>query len=332
MHPNLTIVIPTYKRPKQLLLVLRRLRVTDHTFAEVLILDNGFSTDDQFINQEISYLQELGCNVRIVKRVANIGGSSNILSGFYEATSEYVWILSDDDIPTHDSISIILESILQYPLSNIFSFYYPCRAHSCRDKDTICKSSIEYLSSAATLGELIFISNFVYRRRSVYPYLAEAFTYQSTFVPQLFLNARLISAQSPLILSGLQIIEERLSDSDHSSILRICSGLSGLGLFSFSISEYNIISKLPLWFSFRSVLYEIMYCRITQSAIPQQLNRYILTIISNISNPPFYFSNKIFLLGLLGLNWLKLDAIIYYLSLKLIGNFKRSSPPKFRKL
>lgn len=100
MNRLLTIGIPTYNRSQSLNLMLNALSNDIRSFeylVEVLILDNHSSDDTSQIVHTWSCIQSPRLQTRYIRHSENIGLSRNVVSLFYEATSEYLIILGDDD-------------------------------------------------------------------------------------------------------------------------------------------------------------------------------------------------------------------------------------------
>lgn len=95
----LTIYIPTYQRPNNLAQLLAVLvpQITDG--VELIVSDNDGSA--------ASVVARFS-KVQYIKRWQNIGCDGNCLAGLSEGSGEYVWVLGDDDMPSHNAVEYIL--------------------------------------------------------------------------------------------------------------------------------------------------------------------------------------------------------------------------------
>lgn len=117
---KLSICIPTYNRANYLEVclnsILENVKNTDFEFE--LCISNNCSTDR---TEEIIKNIETKIPVKYNKNFKNLGMARNILKVVSMATSEFVWVLGDDDLLTKDSISNAIKLIKANP--NIDFFY-----------------------------------------------------------------------------------------------------------------------------------------------------------------------------------------------------------------
>lgn len=139
----LEICIPTYKRSKQLRRLLTILEneigstsldIQQEISIRITISDNCSPDDTQGMLRSHSFNKEL-----VVRRNReNIGALRNIWGLYETARAEYVWIISDDDIPKFGSLKKILDILTQYePVVLTFEFEQPMgsllRRHGHKD-------------------------------------------------------------------------------------------------------------------------------------------------------------------------------------------------------
>ncbi len=108
----LTIAIPTYNRPDELLLVVRTLfrqintsKIEDS--VEILICDNSNSTNLK-VTSEFNYNW-----LRYLHNGQNIGQGKNVNKLFYEAKGVYVWVLADDDTLAPTAVKSIFDHLTE---------------------------------------------------------------------------------------------------------------------------------------------------------------------------------------------------------------------------
>lgn len=95
----LTIAIPTYNRAKHLALLLDVLERELHgmwSHVELMVFDNA-STDE---TPDVTAAFLARCpECRVVRHTVNIGSAPNFLACIEAATSQYFWLIGDDDAP-----------------------------------------------------------------------------------------------------------------------------------------------------------------------------------------------------------------------------------------
>ncbi len=129
MKKLLTIAIPTYNRANHVeekLIWLAEALNGFESDCEIIITDNC-STDntqeivekyqDKFINTPFTYKRQ----------DKNLGVMPNIAYCFETATSEYVWVIGDDDPIRVDAIAYIIENITKHPEISLIFLNFSCR-------------------------------------------------------------------------------------------------------------------------------------------------------------------------------------------------------------
>lgn len=125
---NLTIAIPTYNRKTKLERLLNILSeqistIEDPTKITILVSNNN-STDgtDLFLNN----YKHGTFAFKFFNQSSNLGFDGNIKFLYEQASSDYIWFHSDDDIPLSGSLAQILEVInTEKPNLLLFSFQQP---------------------------------------------------------------------------------------------------------------------------------------------------------------------------------------------------------------
>jgi len=110
MQPKkLTIAIPTYNRPGPLAETLRQLNAQEgFEECEVIVSDNA---SEQIMEQVMGNdFPELTGAVRFHRNLANLGVTGNILRCIELSTSEWIWILADDDDLDPHAVRHLLKS------------------------------------------------------------------------------------------------------------------------------------------------------------------------------------------------------------------------------
>lgn len=106
----LSIIVPTYNRPNQLARTIRKLarQCVDHGVA-IGIIDNASPIPVETIVSE--QFEEYKSSIWVIRNPVNIGGDANICRCYESASSEWFWLLGDDDEPAEDAVASILSEI-----------------------------------------------------------------------------------------------------------------------------------------------------------------------------------------------------------------------------
>ena len=117
----LTIAIPTYNRADKLAATLNRLLENNLDNVIVTVVDNA-STDHTpaIIRQYLG--SPLGGKMKYVRNSENIGMLGNIMRCFEQVTTEWLWILGDDDQPVPEAASHIEGAIQANPKAIYLNF------------------------------------------------------------------------------------------------------------------------------------------------------------------------------------------------------------------
>lgn len=226
-QPTLCVYIPSFGRPELCLKQVRSLSVQikelglEHAVT-IIVSING---DPSYGVQEISSL-----NAQVLTRASNLGGNTNICLGYeYLPMSDYLWILSDDDQ--------VSENTIQFVLSVIEDFKWPDLIIGSRNE------GIRVLDASCDVDEILagdpmisLISATIYRGE-VFAGLTET-AFQSTFTNfphvALMLSSFYETKTSQICIVPIsKLINSNYSDQYTSQIERSLIGASH-GHFFFS--------------------------------------------------------------------------------------------------
>jgi glycosyltransferase involved in cell wall biosynthesis len=116
--PLLSIVIPTYKRPKQLLRAIASLidSSTMHEGLEVVVVnDDPQENIDQLISQAFGRRS----NLYVVNNKKNLGAPASRNEGYRRSTGDWILFLDDDDWIDKASLKEILKELKIEPRGNL---------------------------------------------------------------------------------------------------------------------------------------------------------------------------------------------------------------------
>lgn len=154
--PLLTIAIPTYNRNDKLSRSLAILLPQLNEQVRVVVLDNA---------SPIPVLESLGTlldnsAVKIIRNKYNVGVSSNLIKCFESCETEWMWLLGDDDPPTPDAVSIILQDIQENRECSFLN--YKSHMSESRQSDFYSVGVDDFIQKIDNFGNVLFISLGVY--------------------------------------------------------------------------------------------------------------------------------------------------------------------------
>lgn len=244
---QLTIIIPTYNRKKRLKRTLKILELQSDKNFGVIILDNNSNYSIEELCKEID--DDLRNRIKVVHNKVNIGMAANLANAFIQQLEGWVWMLSDDDIPSVYAVEDIHEEIEnRYSIGAInFPIYDISKKIIDNGKDF--KSLHEILDfyrhiilnradEARWSGDFIFFSNKVYNTDYLKKFYQQIFTYAYSGVPQLIpilfmLNEKICHVR----ISTKKIVEYEVPDGDHWNWTRTILGMRIITDFYLDIDE-----------------------------------------------------------------------------------------------
>jgi glycosyltransferase involved in cell wall biosynthesis len=163
---ELRIVVPSYNRYEQLIRNIERLNEiasnTQQYRVHVIVLDNC-STDERYTGLCDIVAKHESAKFSIIRRGANIGIYRNIRDSFNFSSSDWLWIMSDDDeilVRSFDFLEQCGDFDLVIVRANVVGF--PIKVGNKLFENS--KQIMEYLPSYSVIG---FISTTIYSRSLV---------------------------------------------------------------------------------------------------------------------------------------------------------------------
>lgn len=119
----LTIAIPTYNRPTQLIETLKNLQRQTNQNFRIFICDNASDYD---VNAEIdkNFAGDFYKKITVHRRNVNVGGDANIIGLFDFVGSGWMWVVSDDDVELETAVDTIYRRIGEHPNISIVQFSF----------------------------------------------------------------------------------------------------------------------------------------------------------------------------------------------------------------
>ncbi|MEI6076668.1 MAG: glycosyltransferase family 2 protein [Verrucomicrobiota bacterium] len=155
--PILTIAIPTYNRAAKLQAQLERLLPQLTPAVRLCVYDNASPDNTQEVVAKFP-------GVGYFRAVTNCGAGRNIFRCFEECSTEWLWVLSDDDLASTTAVADLL-AILAHETCDFVHVSLSCVFH---DRETVV-SDLPSLLQNAELGHLLWISAGIYRVNSFRP-------------------------------------------------------------------------------------------------------------------------------------------------------------------
>ncbi len=243
---SLSIFIPTYNRPSKLLNVLLSLSVQIQEGTIVYVLDNASEKNLQLYCSENVSISEFIDNKKIIfiRHNNNIGMSANFLRAFELCTTEWMWLLADDDYIHSDAINTIEQTIYELKENAEVSFVKFKSKDCCLEVDKSSKyiKNLEEFISALSVSyesfnSYIFLSNGLYRMTNFKSRIEIGYKYLNTYVPHLIMliDELYYNKHSCIYLSEYSIVDYVPPKIGYSYGM-----VAGLGVGAFKNFNYNL--------------------------------------------------------------------------------------------
>lgn len=212
MEEKITVLIPTYNRPKYLRKVLESLACQTVDNFYIVISDNAsdYQIEDMLIGLPNSFKER--CT--IYRRKVNVGADINIMGLFEFCNTKWAWTLSDDEYLFEDSIEKIYYYIEKAGEFGCLNFTI---TSGMKYEEAILKiSSIDefidlYYPEKRTVnlwhGDLIFLSNKVFDVSKIKHYLQYSYKYIYTRVSTIVLFIKMLEGNVPFINIDSKIVD-----------------------------------------------------------------------------------------------------------------------------
>jgi glycosyltransferase involved in cell wall biosynthesis len=199
MQPKLTVAIPTYNRAAKLRSQLASIAAQLTDEVQCCVFDNASTDETPQIVEDIK-----DPRISYFHAAYNAGVVGNILRCFEHCSTEWLWILSDDDPIVPRAIEQLLSQIKNSP----FDFIHTS-THLCSYRTDIVVSDPRVLLEWSTLPSLVWVSTGIYRTSAFHPLLWLLVSSASTWAPHTVAVLRLLeSKQSKMLLSSVELISQ----------------------------------------------------------------------------------------------------------------------------
>jgi glycosyltransferase involved in cell wall biosynthesis len=122
---KLTIGIPTYNRALALIELLKNLYSLSDSeyYFNILILDNSENDITEVHLYKAGYLDKV--NLKYIRHKQNIGFDDNILQLYINTSTDYLWLIGDDDLPEDNYLINIFKALSSNPDMVLIPFRQP---------------------------------------------------------------------------------------------------------------------------------------------------------------------------------------------------------------
>lgn len=187
---KLTVVITTYNRKEPLLEQLKSLEVQGHYDKYEIIVSDNHSDYDVKEWLELSLKPEFMKIIKVIVRPFNVGGDMNITLSFQYANTEWMWLLSDDDITTPNSIKTILDDIERHRNDDVCCVKYSISGKFVPNDDKIVdniEDFFNYYTKVHSAGEMVYMCNNVFRMNYLRKFITDVTMDSNTSMSQVLL-------------------------------------------------------------------------------------------------------------------------------------------------
>lgn len=165
MEKKLTVAITTYNREQPLIEQLRSLEQQGLYDKYKIVVCNNCSDYDVEASLRKALSPEFMDIITVHNRKYNVGGDCNIALSFQLIETEWMWLLSDDDITNSGAIQTVLEDAEKYP--DVCWLKYSISGGFKPFEDKRCDNLVDVFKACCrenghSHGEFVFMSNNVY--------------------------------------------------------------------------------------------------------------------------------------------------------------------------
>ena len=231
--PILTIAIPTYNRAAKLQAQLERLVPQLTPEVRLCIYDNASLDNTQavvanFVSRGVSCFQA----------TINYGAHRNFFRAFEECQTEWLWILSDDDLVTETAVADLLAN-LNHPSADFIHINSGYRPHTQEKLVPDVVSMFEY----ANVANLLWITGGIYRINSFRPQFRLYTDASFTCGPHLVMLLSLLESRGgKVLLAPVSLTNPKLFSPSWST-LDVLFRISVLPEFMVSTENQRLVAE-----------------------------------------------------------------------------------------
>ena len=292
---QLTIVNPTYNRKLRLKRTLDLLELQSNRDFEIVILDNhsDYNIEELLTDRRNDFRNK----IKVVHNKVNVGMAANLANAFIQQLEGWVWMLSDDDMPSIYAVEDIHEEIENAPHIGAINFLIYDIWEKAADNGGTFKSLHELLdfyrriisngcNEGECSGDFIYFSNKVYNTFYIKQYYQQIFTYAYSGIPQLIPVLLMLNEETANVrISNKKIVAYEGADGDHWDWIKTILGMRIVTDFPLNLDEKD-----------RSMLYRLIlynYLDFLIKAVHKETADFDIRQIEKIYEEVYYYSFNI---------------------------------------
>lgn len=223
----LTIAIPTFNRHSKLLETLNCISLYKGNFPiKITVIDNCSTPP---VSEYLSENKYNGFDyTQIYRNNGNIGLGANLLLCFVHTSSEWMWLLGDDDLPLPTCLESIFNEILSTG-ENDFLIKFNSQAGAFPDYDINITNEhefIQFCSNFKYYSNMLFISNSIFRVEAMQKHLRVMFEFTNTLAPHIIGILKNVSENKQIKIINNYITEHGVArGTDSWDRHRLCEGV-----------------------------------------------------------------------------------------------------------
>lgn len=230
MADLLSIFIPTYNRCNKLAGLLEKLDKCLPSQVSVNVINNCSTdgTKDKVyqIKQSVTY------TLNYFENVTNIGANANILRCIEYCTTKWLWIIGDDDTPSHDCWNTLEKTLMNPCNSNLCYVNFSCPGVYKRNGYVESEGLADFMEKLDSYSNVLFISTCIFNATYIKPHLRLGYNYIYSLSPHIAILFETLQQNSGLkaVLSPKEIIKTQEDEvkTEKWSYFNLLLGLSTL--------------------------------------------------------------------------------------------------------
>jgi len=191
----ISICIPSYNRPQEILRLLQSIDATDSDSVEIVICEDK-SPKREIIREVVNgFIQKSSYKVKYIENQENLGYDANLRELIKKALGEWIIFMGDDDVFVAGALDKLTNFLKQHPdLGYVLRSYQLVHQNGKIEKFRYFNNNQFFQPGFASYITLfrksVFISGFTIKRKYILPFLIDKF--DGTLLFQLYLAAEVI--------------------------------------------------------------------------------------------------------------------------------------------
>jgi len=158
---QISIIIPTYNRPKRLDGLLSSVCAKELDKIEIIVVDDCSTNENKNILRSIQK-KYITSPIKFIWNEVNKGGGKTRNIGAAESSGEWIWFIDDDDLVTHETILNVVVFVTQKPKFSLL--FLKCRIVDARNSNIITPQCVNLKEHFSKYGNQINTSCAIFSR------------------------------------------------------------------------------------------------------------------------------------------------------------------------